>query len=65
MVCDLGQDPCEPGLRIGAVELGRFDQGEGDGHGFAVPLGTCEHPVFAANGHGFDGKRCATPTLTA
>ena len=36
VVGDLGQDPCEPGLRIDVVALGGFDESEGDCHSFAV-----------------------------
>ena len=31
VVCDAGQRVCKPGLRINAVEFGRFDQRVGDG----------------------------------
>ncbi len=54
MVGDLGEDPSEPGLRIDVVELGGFDENEGDCHGFAAALGACEHPVFPADGDGLD-----------
>lgn len=46
VVGDLGEDPCELGLRFNAVQFGRFDQGEGDGHGSAAAFGTGEHPIF-------------------
>jgi len=36
VVGDLGENPCEPSLRIDVVELCSFDEGEGDGHGFAT-----------------------------
>ena len=55
MVSDLGEDPCEPGLWIDVDQLGRFDQSEGDCHGFAAALGACEHPVLPAYGNGLDG----------
>ena len=35
-VGDLAEDPCEPGLRIDVVQFGGFNQGIGDGHGFAA-----------------------------
>jgi hypothetical protein len=37
VIGDLGENPCEPGLGINVVELGGFDQGVGNGHGFAAP----------------------------
>lgn len=55
VVSDLGEHPCEPGLRIDVVELGGLNQGEGDSYGFAPALWTCEHPVFPTDGDGFDG----------
>ena len=36
MVCDLGKDPCEPGLGIDTVELGGLNEGIGDGRGLAA-----------------------------
>ena len=38
VVGDLCEDTCEPSLRIDVVELCRFDEGEGDGYGFAAAL---------------------------
>ncbi len=38
VVGDAFQNPCEPYLRIDLVQLGGFDQGEGDGHGIAAAL---------------------------
>ena len=38
VVGDLREDPCQPGLGIDVIEFGGFDQGEGDGHGFAAPF---------------------------
>lgn len=55
MLGDLGKGPCEPGFRVDGVELGSFDQGKGNRHGFAAALGSCEHPVLPADGDGFDG----------
>ena len=33
---DVGEDICEPGLRIDIVELGGLDEGVGDGRGLAA-----------------------------
>ena len=56
VVGDLAQDPREPSLRINFIELGGFDEGVGDSHGFAAALRTREHPIFAANGHRLHGS---------
>ena len=48
MIGDLGENPCEPCLWIDAIELGGFDQGECDGHGFATPLSGGIHTINAA-----------------
>ena len=56
MVGDLGEDPCEPGLRIDVVELSGLDKCEGDRHSFATTFWTRKHPVFPAEGDGFDGE---------
>ncbi len=37
VISDAFQHPCLLGLRINVVELGRFDQGVGNGGGFANP----------------------------
>ena len=39
-------------MRIDGVELGRFDQGVGDGRGFAASLGTDEEIVLPPKGYG-------------
>lgn len=41
----------EPGVGINGVELGGFDQGVGDGGGFAACLGADEEVVFAPEGN--------------
>lgn len=48
---DTGEDVGQQSERIDAVELGRFDQGEGDRRGSTAALGTCEEPVLAADGN--------------
>lgn len=44
VVGDLTESPRELGLRIDFVQLGRFNQGEGDGHGFFAAFGASKHP---------------------
>ena len=39
-------------MGIDGVELGRFDQGLGDGRGFAASLGTDEEVVLPPKGYG-------------
>ncbi|MCP4317129.1 MAG: ComEC family competence protein [Hyphomicrobiales bacterium] len=56
VICDLSKDPCEPSLRIDAVELGGFDQGEGDCYGFAAALRTGKHPILTAKGNRHHGS---------
>ncbi len=53
VIGDAFQHPGEPGLRVNTVELGRFGQGKGDGHGLAAAFRTGEQPVFASKRHGF------------
>jgi hypothetical protein len=36
VICDTAENISEPSLWINAVELGSFNQGEGDCHGFAA-----------------------------
>ena len=50
MVWDAGEGVGEPGLGIDAIELGGFDQGVGDGCGFAAGLRSDEQVVLAAQG---------------
>ncbi len=38
VICGAIQKPCEPHLRINLVQLGGFDQGEGDCHRIAAML---------------------------
>lgn len=38
VVCDTFQNPCEPCLWIDLVQLGGFNQGEGDSHGVSAAL---------------------------
>jgi len=38
VIRDTGQNIGEPGLGIDTVQLGGFDQGEGDGHGVSAAL---------------------------
>ena len=56
MVCDGCQRVGEPGLRIDAIELGRFDQGKGDGGCFSATLRTHEQIVFSAQGNRSHGS---------
>ena len=48
MVCDLGEDPCEPGLGIDTVELGGLNEGIGDGRGLTATFGANEQVIFTA-----------------
>ncbi|CUH99348.1 hypothetical protein PHA8399_01466 [Leisingera aquaemixtae] len=50
MICDLGQNPGKPGLRIYAVHLDGFDRGIGGGSCVAATFGADEQVVFAAYG---------------
>ncbi len=53
VACDLAEAPCEPGLRVDIVELGRFDQGEGDHRGFAPPCDPANIQCFRLMATGF------------
>ena len=46
MVCDLGEDPCEPGLGIDTVELGGLNEGIGDGRGLAATFGAHKEEIL-------------------
>jgi len=54
VVGDLGEDPCEPGLRVDAVELGGLNQGIGDCRGLADTLGADEEKILPAQGYTAD-----------
>lgn len=54
MVGDLGEDPCEPGLGIDAVQFGGFDQGIGDSRGRAATLGADKEVILPAQSHAAD-----------
>jgi len=41
----------EPGLRVDAIELGRLDQGIGDGGRLAATFGADEQKILAAQGN--------------
>ena len=61
VVSDAGKGISKPGLRIDAVQFGGFDQGVGDGCGFAAGLRSGEEVVLAAQSDGahrpFGGPR--------
>jgi hypothetical protein len=46
VVGDAGEGVGEPGVGIDGVELGRFDQGVGDGGGLAASFGADEEVVL-------------------
>ena len=46
MVCDLGEDPCEPGLGIDTVELGGLNEGIGDGRGLTATFGAHKEEIL-------------------
>ena len=50
MISDPAEDVGEPGLRIDAVELGGFDQGEYGGGTLTAAVGAGEEPRLAAEG---------------
>jgi hypothetical protein len=52
VVCDACQDIGKPCLRIDAIQFGGFDQGVGDGDGFATGLRSDEEVVLSAQCEG-------------
>jgi hypothetical protein len=48
VVCNAGQNIHQPCLGINLVQLGGFNQSEGDCHGIAAALSTSKHPILAA-----------------
>jgi hypothetical protein len=56
MVSNASKDVREPSLGTDAVEFRRFDQGVGDGSGFAAPLRAHEEIIFPSQSDGAHGS---------
>ena len=64
VVCDLGEDPCAPGLGIDVFELGGFDQGIGDCCGITATPGADRGNFFCLKPHSgsiFPQNYCPVP----
>mgnify|MGYP001370200899 CR=1 FL=1 len=48
MLCDLGEDPCEPGLGIDTVELGGLNEGIGDCRGLTATFGAYKEKILTS-----------------
>jgi hypothetical protein len=55
LICDAGEDICQPRLGVNVVKLGGFHEGVDDGCRFATALGAHEHVFFATYGDAAHG----------